>query len=157
MNSDSHLFLLIEHNVFVSTSDYMQILQSNTEKVIYIPTKVISYINDTLVWVDTVNPSSEKSSFSGLNPFGPTIIEPVEARRIQLICDAWIGVFGLGPDQIHLTGEWVNNVDENGNELQGYYEDVCISRADIIGHLQSISSLAQASNDGDLLILHYGL
>ncbi|KAB8144822.1 hypothetical protein F8S13_03010 [Chloroflexia bacterium SDU3-3] len=157
MNGNDHLFTIIDFDEFSSFFDFNDILSKKSNNVIFVPNEIISYINDTLKWLNTINPVSSSKSFLGLNLFGPTIIEPSEISKFVSICEVWVNLFEFAPEDVHLTGDWVSDIDDMGNEGEGYYEDIFINRSHLIQYIQNIINLSRLAGERDGYILHYGL
>ena len=113
----------------------------------------ISYIQDSLNWLNTWNPSTCKRC-SGLNNYGITVIEEKDALlKFHQLIHAWIDVFNLAPDQIKRTGDYCFD----GNEQRGYYEKLMYNRVELINELNKLAKMAKDAEVTGKCIVHFGI
>lgn len=119
----------------------------------YLEDEFISYIQDSLKWLNTWNPSTCKRC-SGLNNYGITVIEEKDALlKFHQLIRAWIDVFNLAPDQIKLTGDYCFD----GNEQRGYYEKLIYNRVELINELNKLANMTKDAELNEKCILHFGI
>ncbi|MCG7386807.1 hypothetical protein [Paenibacillus sp. ACRRY] len=113
----------------------------------------ISYIHDSLQWLETRNPSTGEKS-RGLNNYGITVIEDQQVlQRLHQILNAWIDLFSSAPDSIILRGDFC--VDD-GDE-KGYYEKLVYSKSDLITELKQLVRMAVHAVEHGKCIVHFGV
>ncbi|KGP85507.1 hypothetical protein QP794_03470 [Paenibacillus sp. UMB7766-LJ446] len=113
----------------------------------------LSYIQDSLNWLNTWNPSTCKKC-SGLNNYGITVIEEKDTLlKFHQLIRAWIDVFNLAPDQIKLTGDYCFD----GNEQRGYYEKLMYNRVELINELNKLANMAKDAEVNGKCIVHFGI
>ncbi|NUU79825.1 hypothetical protein [Paenibacillus xylanilyticus] len=113
----------------------------------------ISYIQDSLQWLDTGNPSTGERT-SGLNYYGITVIEDKQVlQRLHHIMHAWIDLFSSAPDPIILRG----NYCIVGGENKGYYEKLVYTKTDLITELKKLAMMAKHADEHGKCIMHFGI
>jgi hypothetical protein len=77
--------------------------KSKIEKMVVIPDEIILYISDTLKWIPTINPNTQKWGY-GLNYHGNTIINRHKDHDGSVITrnifNAWADLFSNSPDKL---------------------------------------------------------
>ncbi len=113
-----HTFYLISKN-FISGhqkySNYHEILSKNKKSVV-ISDEIILYIQDSIKWVQRIDPSKNQEGY-GLNYHGITIFDEKGLTKLCKIIEAWIFLFENAPDEFELKGNFI--LHEDGH---GYYE-----------------------------------
>ena len=84
----------------------------------------IMYINDSLKWIPTWNPSTKEIG-NGLNNYGVTIIDEQNLITFKGIIQAWTDMFGFATEKIVLTGSY-DSIGETNRF--GQYEKLLIDR-----------------------------
>lgn len=113
----------------------------------------ISYIHDSLQWLETTNPSTGEKAM-GLNNYGITVIEDQQVlQRLYQILNAWIDLFGSAPDSIKLRGDCC--VDDG--DRKGYYEELVYNKSDLITELKKLTSMAVHAAEHGKCIVHFGI
>ena len=153
MSGPYHDFLLLsraEH----SFSDYMNFI--NDPRAIQVEDDVLRYLADTLQWIPTYNPAKNESH-RGLCFWGPTVIHTEGAPAAAAIFGAWATLFGCGPRNLILTGDWTTVEGQPPNE--GEFEKLHVDRDDLVGRLRWIADYAKqiVETNGDFFILHLGV
>ncbi|WP_440117783.1 hypothetical protein [Paenibacillus sp. QZ-Y1] len=124
-----------------------------TEEHASLEDEFVSYIYDSLLWLDTWNPSTCESC-RGLNNYGITVIEEKEALlKFHQLIRVWIDLFTLAPDQIKLTGDY----GFNGTEPRGYYETLIYNRVELINELNKLANMAKHAEISGKCIVHFGI
>jgi hypothetical protein len=119
---------------------------------------LIRYMIDTLYWIPTENPNSEKMPFEGLDTYGVTIIKNEGANILFHIISAWINLFSLSPKKLRLTGGWTQHYNEEEQpEGEGSYETLEFDRDKVIINLKVLADYAQKASKGDYFVLHIGI
>ncbi len=115
---------------------------------------LVNYIHDTLYWIPSVNPTFGMKAQSGLNLCGVTLINAEGALVMKRVFEAWLGLFQLAPEELHITGQFVL---EPGKE--GSYEQIQFHRPRLLGDLSRVIELCDKaiSSNGDRVILHFGI
>ncbi|MCA1295421.1 hypothetical protein LBW89_20650 [Paenibacillus sp. alder61] len=113
----------------------------------------ISYINDSLNWLPTWNPST-KTEGMGLNHYGVTVISGQNLRVFRGILQAWTDLLGFAPENIGLKGSYFTIV---GVENSGQYEKLEYKKTILIKHLQKLIRMIDRAVEEDKCILHLGI
>lgn len=113
----------------------------------------ISYINDSLGWIPTWNPST-KTEGMGLNHYGVTVISGQNLRTFRGILQAWTDFFRFAPDNIVLKGSYFTIV---GVEDSGQYDKLEYKKTILIKHLQKLIRMIDRAVEEDKCILHLGI
>ncbi|MUT68352.1 hypothetical protein [Paenibacillus sp. NEAU-GSW1] len=79
----------------------------NSENVVQIHDDMFGYIQDSLNWIETLNPDKQNESMLGFNYYGRSIIEKNGAEKFIKIIKAWYLMFKEAPDDLILTGRYV--------------------------------------------------
>lgn len=146
-----HEFHLVHLNAF-GFDEYWK--GSSLSDAISIHDDILSYIADSLMWIETYNPA-RKEPHVGLCWYGPTVIRLEGAQRTEQILQAWATLFSLGPETLDLRG--LHTKDDQHPD--GFYERLVIERDTTVKHLRGIASYAQKiiTSQGQYFILHLGL
>lgn len=149
-----HDFFLLSRKEYLF-SDYSRLI--NDPRAVQFHDDVFGYILDTLLWIPTYAPASNKSR-NGLCRFGPTIIHAEGATAAEAVFGAWATLFAVGPSELWLTGGWETTDVDMPTEKSGYAK-MTWDRDELIGTLRLISSYAKQVVDarGECYILHLGI
>ncbi|MEO2204676.1 hypothetical protein ABGV42_13100 [Paenibacillus pabuli] len=113
----------------------------------------ISYIYDSLQWLETRNPSTGERSM-GLNNYGITVIEDQQVlQRLHQIINAWIELFSSAPETIILRGDYC--IDDGGKK--GYYEKLLYNKVDLITELKKLARMAVHAVEHGKCLVHFGI
>jgi hypothetical protein len=148
-----HDFHLLDN----SENNYKKYLAVRSD--VKLPDDLIRYMLDTLDWVPTELPRSEKIiPFQGLDTYGSTIIKGESANILCQIISAWINLFSFSPKRLIITGSWTQYYNEDEQpEGEGYYEKLEFDRDQIIRNLKKLTEYAQVVANGEHYILHIGI
>lgn len=150
-----HNFLLLPEGK-VDYTDYMNYLHSPSD--VRIHDDFIRYVNDTLKWVSTLNPANPKDwQGYGLNLYGSTIINKQGSAVFHHVVESWAQLFSKAPAKLQLTGSWTGEIDEEGRESEGYYEQLKFDRDVVVKNLITLATYADKTCSGDFFILHLGI
>lgn len=125
-------------------------------RAIHLHDNLVRYMLDTLNWIPTHNPATNDPC-SGLNLWGPTLIERNGAVVGEKVFRAWSRLLESGPSTLELTGSYLW-LDEESKE-SGHYERLQFSRDDIVPVLDTLAGYCaevQMAN-GRLYIYHGGV
>ncbi|CBN54986.1 MULTISPECIES: hypothetical protein [Kamptonema] len=159
-----HDFLLLPEGK-VNYTDYAKYFRRscdlNSSRLI-IDYDLISYLNDTLKWVPTLNPANPKDNLKewqgyGLNLYGPTIINKQGAEVFHHVVWSWAQLFSKAPAKLQLTGSWMSDIDDEGVESEPYYEQLEFDRDMVVNNLITLATYADKTCSGDFFILHLGI
>jgi len=122
---------------------------------IEVPDDVILYIADSLEWIPTFNPSTQKEQ-SGITYHGITIIPSSGAKAAASIFGAWASLLSLSPEVLRLTA-WFSL--PKGETNQGGYEGLHLRRDDVTSSLNAIVSACErvSESGGAEYLLHLGI
>lgn len=104
----------------------------------------IMYINDSLNWIPTWNPSTKEMG-NGLNNYGVTIIDEQNLITFKGIIQAWMNMFEFATEIIVLTDQI------------GHYEKLEYDKSDLLKKLKKLIELADRALNEDKCILHLGI
>lgn len=113
----------------------------------------ITYINDSLNWIPTRNPSTKEVGH-GLNNYGVTIIDDCNLSSFKGIIQAWTDMFGFASERIVLTGSYYTTGE---SEQCGKYESLEYNKSDLLKKLIKLIELTDRATDEDKCILHLGI
>ncbi len=137
--------------------DTTSFLNAHTTRLI-VHDSIIMYINDTLQWIQTSNPArKDDEPHYGLNLYGPTIITKEGAESFRHVFETWARMFEKGPATFQLTGDWIIEYDDDGNEKKRGYEILTIDKDNIIKTFRRLAEYAEHIEKDDYFILHFGL
>jgi len=125
---------------------YLSLLHS--PEAVRVADDLVRYIGDTLDWVPSSNPAGGESRQTGLNYFGPTIIDPPATAQLARIIRSWIAIFRLGPERLQLRGWW--------SETDQAYERLEFERAALIAVLEQLEAMTERVGPGEYLV-HLGI
>ncbi|MGO4530488.1 hypothetical protein AB4Z30_15505 [Paenibacillus sp. 2TAF8] len=113
----------------------------------------ISYIHDTLRWLDTWNPSTDTRN-TGLNVHGITVIVGQDILlKFQQIIRSWIELLSLAPDPIVLTGNYCIDVTTG----KGRDEKLVYDKTDLIDQLSKLAVMTKYAAETGRCIIHFGV
>lgn len=150
-----HQFFLISKDMIVQDTvlDYSLVEQPGID-VCRLHDDIISYIGDSLRWIPTQNPSFPESTY-GLNRCGITLIGTEGAPVMRGILRAWMDLFGNGPDNLYLTGDYSwGNLE--GIET-GEYLIINLDRDTLLDKLSRLHSLCDKALAEGLVVVHFGI
>lgn len=108
----------------------------------------IIYINDSLNWIPTWDPSTRETG-NGLNNYGVTVIGDINLLTFKAILQAWMNMFECAPERIALTGSY--------EITAGQYERLEYDKPDLLMKLKKLIRLADRALNEDKCILHLGI
>ena len=113
----------------------------------------IVYLNDSLDWIPSWNPST-KIGCKGLNIYGVTTIDGQNLIILRGIIQAWTDMFGFAPENIVLKGSYftIGGIDQSGQ-----YERLEYKKTDLIKKLKKLIKLIDKALAEDKCILHLGI
>ncbi len=127
---------------------------------------LLRYLADTLSWIPTY-PHSKAEPSSGLCMWGITRIEVDGAHVARAVFSAWADLLSLGPDDLRLTGSYVNVQSDRrarprgvqAISLEGGYQDVHLSRQAVVSGLRVLATWCQevADSGGSAYVVHFGV
>jgi len=144
MRGPYHEFLLVERSRH-EPADYLALIHH--AHAIKVPDDLVRYIADSLDWIESSNPAGG-SKGSGLNYYGPTIVESSGAQRLAGLLQAWAALFRLGPEELELTGYW--------SPSSGKYERLLFNRDKVVILFDQVAHLAARVTSTSYL-LHLGI
>lgn len=125
-------------------------------RAIHVHDDLIRYIFDTLKWIPTHNPGTNRPCY-GLNMWGPTLIEQNGAAAGERVFRAWARLFEIGPSTLELTGgyTWLDGEPEGS----GQYERLQYSRDETVSLFDTIANycLEVQKANGRLYVYHDGV
>jgi hypothetical protein len=155
----THEFILISLVEDLSENSYLMMNVGNwkNDKVVVLHDDIITYIFDSLKWIPTINPSTQKLGY-GLNHHGVTIINSQNGHDGSVITrnifNAWADLFVNSPDKLLLKGQfsWIDD-----DTSKGKYEKLEYNRDEIVKSLRTIVLFADQVSSNNLQILHMGI
>ncbi|NEW09926.1 hypothetical protein GK047_29010 [Paenibacillus sp. SYP-B3998] len=128
--------------------------QVNHERVVHLSDDIIGYIQDTLNWVTTFNPSINKYQF-GLNYFGVSYIDKQGVGPFSNILKAWLLLFTQAPDLMKLTGNFTYSEDED--ESKGHYEKLYLRKHELIVEFNRLIEFCDCIEKDNYAIIYLGI
>lgn len=119
---------------------------------VIIDDNLVFYMEDTLFWIKTRNPSKNTIG-DGLNYHGLSAIENTELEKLNDIILHWIRLFSLGPDNITMRVRYVMSFDRQ----KGNYEMVTYKKSEIIEQLSALAGIIKTAIENADSILHMGI
>lgn len=167
MALEHHFVVLNTANV--PHSDYMKYIKHGQFDV-SIADDLISYINDYLNWIPTSNPASSSTpEMSGLNLYGPTIIDMRGAEQALKVFTAIASLFACSSgEKIRLIGAFSYQLADSFDdepEIQrivagsGHYARLHLSKQDVVSKFELLAELCRKVRDseGQHYLLHLGV
>ncbi|MBM3458732.1 MAG: hypothetical protein FJX77_09400 [Armatimonadetes bacterium] len=144
------------------------------------------YIQDTLAWVPTTNPS-RREPHHGLCMYGPTIIEAEGAGVAEQVFRGWAELLAIGPPRLELRGPYGWDAadhagDDEGvsqpeagtdgpgfdddelvglrvSQLEGGYDHLQFDRDELVGVLRQLVAWCRevSSGEGRFYLYHGGI
>jgi hypothetical protein len=155
----THEFFLISLEEDLSENSYlmMNLGKWKNDKVVVLHDDIITYIFDSLKWIPTINPSTQKLGY-GLNYHGISIINSQNSHDGSVITrnifNTWADLFVNSPEKLLLKGQfsWID-----GDISKGKYEYLEYDRDEIINTFRTIALFADQVRLNNLQILHIGI
>ena len=128
---------------------------------------MIGYLNDTLMWIPSLNPAVENKRGNGLHRFGPTIINQEGGNLFHRIFATWAHMFRNGPQFLRLRGdfsfEWPYEESEHlfsehdFFKKRGGYLQIDVGRDYLVRQLTTLSQFGAQAATGRYFIIHLGI
>jgi hypothetical protein len=152
-----HEFLLVSYDEYeeMGYAGYYP-LAEDLSNIVSIHDDVIQYMQDTLNWIPSTNPSMNYQSQFGLCNYGITLFDKEGANIIYNLAKAWSDLFLNGPTILKLTGSYGYRTFKDGKPV-GEYNLLEVDRDKLAANLKKLQSFSEKVILGDYLILHYGL
>jgi len=145
MSLNHHFYLLDSHKFPLQTS-WITFTGVTGGK---IHDHLFGYINDTLRWIPTINPTGGNPC-NGFCRTGVTVVDVNGATTAVKIFSAWISIFESGPKVLRLH---IPSLETNIS--MNHYEFI---RDDIIQSLQIITSyFLSVTENNRFYVLHHGI
>jgi hypothetical protein len=152
-----HDFILISNRKFeeISLSGIFDYKDRNPESVVQLHDDMFGYMQDSLKWIETINPDINESSF-GFNYYGRSIIGKTGAIKLTKLMKAWYLMFSEAPEDIILTG-WYTWKEDGDPRTTGAYEKLSFNRNEILDNLNKLIELSTMVESGEYIIIYYGI
>lgn len=118
---------------------------------------LLRYFYDTLSWIPTLNPSVSSQPSSGLNLYGPTIINHTGGQHFADVTQAWSHLLNLGPEQIVLSTGSMGIVGEDGEVEDKGWCKLEIERDVVVQQLNLLAEWGRSAATGEFFVLHLGI
>lgn len=152
----NHGFVLADYK---TDNEYSLGKFNHNPHAVYLHDDFISYVWDTLLWIPTMNPSTNQSSY-GLNRWGHTLIECEGAQIASRVFMAWSQLLAIGPSELELTGLFVLPPKEEirmPNDPYGYYDKINYDRDNLLTVINQLVIWCNlVSNSTGEMYLHHG-
>jgi hypothetical protein len=114
----------------------------------------LRYFYDTILWVDAVNPCRKNEDIKGICWWGVTLIPFESIGKAMRIFRSWSLLLQESPDEIVLTGGWVDDEGESGQ-----YEKLSFDKVSIHKQLDKLISICEiiSQSNGELCLIHHGV
>jgi hypothetical protein len=117
---------------------------------------IVLYMMDTLRWIPSINPANPNQwSGSGLNYYGPTVINKTGAGKAARLLRLWAALLQEGPDALELTGLFEQV--EGDLSTSGKYAVIAAPRDELVKTLTDIADFAEKATSGRYYLLHLGI
>ncbi|BFT69365.1 hypothetical protein [Paenibacillus sp. P36] len=152
-----HDFILISNRKFeeISLSGIFNYRDSNQENVVQLHDDMFGYMQDSLKWIETINPDKNEIVL-GFNYYGWSIIEKTGAAKLMKLMKAWYLIFSEAPEEIILTGWYTWNEDEDP-QTTGAYDKLSFNRKAILDTLSRIIKFSTMVESGEYKIIYLGI
>lgn len=127
---------------------------------------VLRYIQDTLQWIPTYNPSTQQAR-QGLCWYGETWIQVEGAVLMAKIFMYWADLLNCGSLELELTGSYSYQIENDpahdGFEIiavnSGRYEKLIFNRDELVKRFRALAEYAEQVQEqsGSYYILHCGI
>ena len=148
MPLDHHFFLL---ETFVARNEWRTYV--GTPAPLNLHDDVVGYLLDQLRWIPSWNPSKQVPS-SGLNLYGPTVIDVEGAAIAERVFRGWANLLVIGPPVLDLQGYWSFFGDD---PKLGAYERLRIDRTPVVETLIQLADYSACATNGTHALLHLGI
>ena len=154
----------LEHKFFLVTYDEYEEMSydgyyfplENSSNLILIHDDIVQYIQDTLIWVPSINPAMNYERGFGLNNYGVTLFDKEGAEVIFKIAKEWADLFSNGPANLKLTGNYGWGPGDNAI-TDGNYEKIHMSRDELVKSFRKLQLFSEKVICNEYLILHRGI
>ncbi len=116
---------------------------------------ILTYFNDMFVWIPSMTPEGKKTS--GFNYYGPTIIDEHGGKNLSIICSHLSGMLKAAPDEIILTAGYTQQLDDNAEPIDGYYERYKFPKLKLDEIFLKLQEFGEIASKGSSYILHLGI
>ncbi|CAN7498633.1 SDR family oxidoreductase [Paenibacillus sp. LjRoot153] len=96
-------------------------------------------MQDSLNWIETLNPDKQNERMLGFNYYGRSIIDKNGAVKFIKIMKAWYCIFDEAPEDIILTGRYTWSEDDEGQQSTGEYERLKFNRREVLDLLNRLT------------------
>ena len=117
---------------------------------IYISDDLISYIFDTLNWIDTFSDLKTNDTEKGLNYHGVTYFKGDSIRRLKKIIFYWKELFNIAEKKFELMGIYYS--PKRKKYLKNRY-----SKKEVIESLENLINLCDRAEKENKIIEHRGI
>ena len=117
---------------------------------IYISDDLISYIFDTLNWIDTFSDLKTSDTENGLNYHGVTYFKGDSIRKLRKIIFYWRELFNVAEKKIELMGIYYS--PKRKKYLKNRY-----SKKEVIESLENLINLCDGAEKENKIIEHRGI
>ena len=154
----------LEHEFFLVTYDEYEEMSydgyyfplEDSSNLILLHDDIVQYMQDTLIWVPSINPAMNYERGFGLNNYGITLFDKEGAEVIFKIAKSWADLFSNGPATLKLTGNYGWATDDNGI-TKGDYERIDMSRDELVKSFRKLQLFSEKVTCNEYLILHRGI
>ncbi|TQR46396.1 hypothetical protein [Paenibacillus popilliae] len=152
-----HDFILISNRKFeeISLSGIYNYKDSNPENVVQLHDDMFGYMQDSLKWIETINPDKNESAL-GFNYYGRSIIEKTGAVKLTKLMKAWYLMFSEAPEDVVLTG-WYTWSEDGDSRTTGAYEKLSFNRKEILDTLSKIIELSTMVESSEYKMIYLGI
>ncbi|WP_037290897.1 hypothetical protein [Saccharibacillus sacchari] len=114
---------------------------------------LFDYMYDTFRWLRAQYPNGQWGN--GLDNYGSSLIQhPEDIRKLQEIAIAWKSLFGAGPEEIGLTG----NYGWDGADPQnGFYEKLKFPKHELIQEMDHLIEVTEKALETGICVIHFGI
>ena len=146
MKGPFHEFVVVNREEH-APNDYLSLAHS--PNAVKMPDDLVRYIADSLDWLAAITPAPSRTlRGTGLNYYGPTIIEADEAPHLARLFRAWAAIFKEAPGAFELTGYWSSTANE--------YERIPFKKDAVVTIFERVAELAESITPNRYL-LHFGI
>lgn len=117
---------------------------------IYISDDLISYIFDTLNWIDTFSDLKTSDTENGLNYHGVTYFKGDNIKKLKKIIFYWKELFNIAEKKFELMGIYYN--PKRKKYLKNRY-----SKKEVIESLENLINLCDRAEKENKIIEHRGI
>lgn len=152
-----HKFFLVSYDEYEELGDdgYYSPAE-DLSNIVLIHDDIVQYIQNTLNWIPSINPTMNYEKGFGLCNYGITLFDKEGAEVISKIAKAWEDLFSSGPAILKLTGSYCYTTDDQGI-TSGKYETIEVDRDKLVENFRKLRLLSEKVISGDYLILHHGI